>query len=333
MTEVLPGIHQFKIPIANNPLGHTNIYLLQGDGGYLMIDAGIQSDDAARALRQQLAEAAVDLSRISTLIITHGHGDHIGLAGYVREITGARIALHSVEIARLPVALQNPMARWTDDWLHSSGIPDNGPPPNMPPMRSFPMPPHPDISLEDGQVIDRFGLNLRVLLTPGHAPGHICLYDIDRKLLFSGDHILPVTTPNIGLRPGGTGMNPDNNPLVDYFDSLDKVGRLDVKTVLPAHEFIFNDLPRRVAELRNHHHHRNEEILSALASSAKTAYQISDYITWMPEVGGVRLGNLSYWNQRMAVSETLAHLQALRTFGKIARFGRDGVVYYQVSAG
>ena len=102
MTEIIPGIHQFKIPIANNPLGHTNIYLLQGEGGYVMIDAGIQSDEAVKAMRQQLAEAGVELSHISTLIITHGHGDHIGLAGYVREITGARIALHAIEIARLP---------------------------------------------------------------------------------------------------------------------------------------------------------------------------------------------------------------------------------------
>jgi glyoxylase-like metal-dependent hydrolase (beta-lactamase superfamily II) len=332
MTEIIPGIHQFKVPIANNPLGHTNIYLLQGDGGYVMIDAGIQSDEATKALRQQLAEAAIDLSRIATLIITHGHGDHIGLAGYVREITGARIAMHAIEIARLPAALQNPMARWTNDWLRSSGIPDNNPPDHQPP-HSYPLPPHPDISLEDGQIIDRFDLNLRVLLTPGHAPGHICLYDIDRKILFSGDHILPVTTPNIGLRPGGTGMDPDNNPLVDYLESLEKVNRLDVETVLPAHEFIFTDLQSRVAALLAHHRQRNEEIMATLAKSPKTAYQISEDITWMPETGGVKFHNLHYWNQRMAVSETLAHLQALRTFGKVVRFGRDGVVYYQVSAG
>jgi len=331
MTEILPGIYQLKVPIANNPLGHTNIYLLKGEGGCVMIDAGIQSDEAVKALRQQLAETGVELSRIATLIVTHGHGDHIGLAGYVREITGARMAMHAVEISRLPAALQNPIARWTDVWLRSSGIPDNGQPDRQAP-HSFPLPPHPDISLEDGQIIDRFGLNLQVILTPGHAPGHICLYDRDRKILFSGDHVLPVTTPNIGLRPGGTGMDPDNNPLVDYLASLEKVDRLDATMVMPAHEHIFNDLHRRVAELVAHHKYRNEEIIAALASAPKTAYQVSEKITWMPETGGVDFHHLHYWNQRMAVSETLSHLQALRTTGKVVRFGREGVVYYQVSA-
>jgi glyoxylase-like metal-dependent hydrolase (beta-lactamase superfamily II) len=196
--------------------------------------------------------------------------------------------------------------------------------------RPFPDPPLPDISLENDQDIQLDGLDLRVLWTPGHSPGHICLYDAKDKVLFSGDHILPVTTPNIGIRPGTSGPGFDN-PLSDYLNALDRVGRLDVVMVLPAHEQIFTDLRGRVNEILAHHHHRNEEILTAIGTGPKTAYQVSDQITWMPELGGVKFRDLSYFNQRMAVSETLAHLQALRTDGNIKRYGNDGVVYYQLS--
>jgi glyoxylase-like metal-dependent hydrolase (beta-lactamase superfamily II) len=329
--EIIPGIYQLKIPIPNNPLGHTNIYVLRGGEGYIMIDAGMSGDGAMDAMRVQLSENRIPIDRISLIIVTHAHGDHIGLAGPVRQLSGAKIALHSIEIDRLPAAMQNPILRWTDEWHHSSGIPITPPPATSPASRPFLDPPLPDISLESDQHIQMDGLDLRVLWTPGHSPGHICIYDDKNKVLFSGDHILPVTTPNIGIRPGTSGPGYDN-PLRDYLNALDRVSRLDVAMVLPAHEQIFTDLRGRVNEILSHHHHRNEEILATIETGPKTAYQVSEQITWMPELGGVKLRDLNYFNQRMAVSETLAHLQALRTDGTIKRYGNNGVVYYQLSA-
>jgi glyoxylase-like metal-dependent hydrolase (beta-lactamase superfamily II) len=164
-----------------------------------------------------------------------------------------------------------------------------------------------------------------VVWTPGHSPGHICLYDAQRQVFFSGDHILPVITPNISLRLPSAG-----NPLGDFINSLNKVKTLDVKLVLPAHEHIFSNLPARVKEIIQHHRHRNQEILDTLKTEPRTAYEISAEITWMPEFGGVKFHNLAIWDRRMAVSETLAHLEALRLDGIISQFSRDGIIYYRL---
>ena len=328
MTEVLNGINQLKIPIPDNPLEYTNIYLLQGDGNYLLIDAGFGSEKALNALQQQLSEISVDLNKISRIIITHSHGDHIGLAGKIRELSGAKIALHTIEATPRPPTHENPVARWSGDWFKESGVPDESTTdPGFPGgMRRLPSMPEPDMLLEDGQIISFYGNNLQVIWTPGHSPGHICLYNAQRKILFSADHVLPVTTPNISLRPGMKG-----NPLSDYLRSLNRVRELEVELVLPAHEQIFTDLRSRVDEILEHHHRRNEEIVGTLKDGPKTAYQISEQITWMPEVGGVRFHDLNHWDQRMAVSEALAHITALKEQGTIDRYIKDGIVYYMIT--
>ena len=66
-----------------------------------------------------------------------------------------------------------------------------------------------------------------------------------------------------------------------------------------------------------------------MKSEPKTAYQISTEITWMPALGGVRFQNLAPWDKRMAVAETLAHLEAMRVVGKVVKSPRDNVIYYQ----
>jgi len=331
MTEILPGVYQLKIPIPNNPLGHTNVFLLRAGEEYLMIDAGFNSPDALAAMQAQLAEIGIDVKRINRIIITHGHGDHIGLAGKVREMSGAKVALHRLE---KPPARPNARDRqWfnhNEDWLHANGIPHEEPSgSNQPrgPRRRFDPPAAPDITLEDDDHIGSDGFSLKVIWTPGHSPGHICLYDAERRVLFSADHVLPTTTPNIGLRPGAGG-----NPLGDYLNSLKKVRDLDVTTVLPAHEHVFTDLRGRVDQIVDHHRHRNDEVLAALKAGPETAYHVSEHIMWMPETGGVKFHDLAHWDQRMAVSEALAHLEALKANGLIRRFVQKGIVYYELTA-
>ena len=292
MNEILPSLFQLQIPLPNNPLGHTNIYLIHGDDGDLLIDAGFNSPEGLEAMQKQLAETGADIRKISRIIITHAHGDHIGLAGKVREISGAKIALHRLEKPpRFPAGRdREAFVKQAEKWLHASGMPHDellsvpeGPRHGPGGMRPFESPPKPDATLEDNEDIRTGGFNLKVVWTPGHSPGHICLYEANNRVLFGGDHVLPTTTPNIGLRPGQLGRG---NPLSDYLESLDKVRKLDVRRVLPAHEHIFKDLPGRVDEIKEHHRRRSQEILDTLHTGPKTGYQVSGAVTWMPESGG-----------------------------------------------
>src|ERR1700676_4641013 len=115
--------------------------------------------------------------------------------------------------------------------------------------------PVPDMRVEAGETIHLPGWSLRTIWTPGHSPGHVCFYSEDRKLLISGDHVLPRITPNISVH-----TQQPSNPLGDYLESLLKLQNLSTDEVLPAHEYRFSDLKGRLEEIIAHHADRLEEI-------------------------------------------------------------------------
>ncbi len=329
MTEIRPGIYQFKVPIPDNPLGNTNTYLVRGDGENLLIDTGWNGEEAFQALKRQLNEIGINFTDITRIVVTHAHGDHYGLTGRLKQVSPATISLHYLDKEFLAPRFKNreEFIRQTEQWLKINGVPASELSASWTAFGSggrLGLPAPPDNTLNDEDTVTIGSFNLKVIWTPGHSPGHICLYEPDQKILFSGDHVLPVITPNVSLQP-----HSDNNPLGSFLNSLNKVKQLDTRLVLPAHEHIFTDLPARVDEIVQHHRHRNSEILETIKSAPKTAYQISTVITWMPELGGVRFRDLAPWDKRMAVSETLAHLEALRGDGIVAKSHRDGIVYYQ----
>lgn len=329
MPEIIPGIYQLQLPIPNNPLEYTNIYLVQGDDGHLLIDAGWNSEKALQSLKKQLAEIGIDFKDISQILVTHAHFDHYGLADRIRQLSQAKIILHYLEKNLIDTSYLNidEFLRQTEQWLRINGVPANELPIPRPAsigMKKFSAPTLPDTTLRGGETISTGVFSFQVLWTPGHSPGHICLYEPKQKILFSGDHILPIITPNISLQPQSS-----INPLGDFINSLNMVKQLDVNLVLPAHEHLFTGLQARVEEIIQHHQQRNSEILEAIKAEPKTAYQISTEVTWMPALGGVSFQNLAPWDRRMAVSETLAHLESMRVDGRIDKFPRDSIIYYQ----
>ncbi len=329
MNEIVTGIYQLQIPIPNNPLGHTNTYLVKGDDRHLLIDAGYGNVEALQSLNDQLTEIGVDPADISQIVVTHAHFDHYGLADRLRQVSRAKIALHYLEKNLLTRRQTNveELLRQTEQWFHAAGVPASElptPPTTPAGTSSFATPPLPDIDLRSGDEISAANYNFQVIWTPGHSPGHICLYEPDKKLLFAGDHVLPVITPHISLQPLSNA-----NPLADFINSLNEVKQLAVNLVLPAHEHIYTDLPKRVEEIILHHELRNLEILEAMKVRPETAYQISTQITWMPTLGGVSFQDLAPWDRRMAISETLAHLEAMRVNSRVSQVNRDNIIYYQ----
>lgn len=329
MTEITPRLYQLQLPIPNNPLGYTNVYLLKGDDGYLLIDTGWNDEEAFQSLKAQLAEIGFGFGDIRQIVVTHIHPDHYGLAGRLKELSLAKISLHYLEndlIEPRYIRVAEYLHQ-AEEWLRRHGVPAWELPTSQSVAlraRRFSAPVSPDITLYGGESIPVGVFDLQVIWTPGHSPGHICLYEPTKKILFSGDHILPVTTPHISLQ-NQSGVN----PLGDFLNSLKIVRQLDVKLVLPAHEHSFTNLPARVDEIIQHHERRNSEILEAIKPVPKTAYQISTEITWMPKLGGVNWQSLAPWDKGLAVSETLAHLEALRIDGKVDKFAADSVIYYQ----
>jgi len=331
MTEVIPGIYQLKIPLPSKEilLGYVNVYLAQGNNGYLLVDTGWDTEEAFNSLKKQLAEIGINFKDISQIVATHIHPDHCGLTGKLKQLSSAKIALHYLEKDFIESRYINmdELLSLIAEWLHTNGVPNEeltklqtaslG-------MAKFVTPALPDITLYGGEIISTGVFNFRVLWTPGHSPGHISLYEPTKKVLISGDYILPKITPNIGLHPqSGT------NPLGDYIKSLNTTKKLDVNLILPGHENPFTGLQSRIEELIKHHQKRNSEILETLKATAKTAYQISTEITWGSDINGVGWDNLTPWDRRLAILETIAHLEAMRFAGKVEKFLKDSIIYYQ----
>lgn len=173
----------------------------------------------------------------------------------------------------------------------------------------------PDLLLDGSEVYKTGKHNLRAFWTPGHTPGHLCWVDEEARLVFTGDHILPIITSNVSVR-----MTSDGDPLGDYLDSVAKVGELDVDLVLPAHEHHFTDLKGRVAELHKHHDARLDAVLKAADGPPRTAYEVAAGVPW--DVGG--WDEMDEFLRRAAVGETLSHLEHLSRKGTTRRIRDEG---------
>jgi glyoxylase-like metal-dependent hydrolase (beta-lactamase superfamily II) len=329
MTEVTPGIHWLQLPTllaSSESSVHVNSYLIQGDNGLILVDTGWNTDESFKSLRDQMAEIGADIKDISRIIITHVHPDHYSQAGRLKRLSGATVTVHEIEKRFIELRYVNmkKSAEATARWLVANGVTTEE-------LKSyqnatagidqFIAPTRPDILLHGGETITTGPFTFQVIWTPGHSAGHICLYEPEKKVLIAGDHILPTITPNVGRQPDTT-----ENTLADYINSLESIKHLDVKLILPGHEEPFNVFRPRIEELIKHHEARNLEVLAALSNGPRTASQVARNITW---------GITSDWqdipsfHQRLAISETLAHLEYLTVNGQLEKSARDSVIYYR----
>lgn len=315
MPEIVPGIHQLRVPIPDNPLGFLNSYLVRGRDGWLMVDTGWNEEASFQSLKDQLGGLGIGFGDITRIIVTHIHADHYGLAGRIKEHSPANLLMHEAErpfIQSRYVNYEGLMARM-GVIFHRHGVPDS----ELPrlqgaslPVLGFVEPTWPEILLKGGETISTGFFDLEVIWTPGHSSGHVCLYETKARILFSGDHILPVITPNISYHAESTA-----NPLGDYVRALHRIESLPVDLVLPAHEQVFTGLKERIKAILDHHASRKQAILDTIRDEPRTAYDISGRIPW--ETMGVPWEKLSAFTKRAAVTETLAHLLDMEEEGMV----------------
>ena len=317
--EIVPGIHLLRLPIPfsiseeiGKIVAESNVYLIEGNKGWLLVDTGWDDPKTFEVFEDEIKKIGISFQDISQIIVTHFHYDHLGLAGKLRQVSGATVALHQkesrfIELRDIP---KEHKVKVMKDWLTKNGFPVNEIPDYVFSMEME----SPDIYFSGGEKISTGLFNFEVIWTPGHSPGHICLYERAKRLLLSGDHLIAEITPDISALPLLV-----SNPLKDYLNSLRDLKKLDVELVLPGHGNHFDYFKRRIDEIIEHHRERKEIIIDILNDGPLVAYEIASRVPWIPQQGGILWQELDPFNRQMAVMETLAHLGFLEEEERIKK--------------
>jgi glyoxylase-like metal-dependent hydrolase (beta-lactamase superfamily II) len=311
--EVRPGLWSVPVPIPDSPLRYTLSYAFVGATGVVLVDPGWDTTGGRDALTAGLAEAGARVQGIGGVVVTHIHPDHHGLSGWVRETSGAWIAMHPAEAETLPARTWPHRGPAVDrEWLRRHGVPDEdvaGIIVNPDRVAALLTMVEPDRFLNDGDRLPLAERDVRAVWTPGHTPGHLCLHDAAAGVLLTGDHLLPRISPNIGVHSAHEG-----DPLTAYLQSLDRTADFEADEALPAHEYRFRGVDRRAAALKDHHEERGKEVLAAVDRLPQpTSWAIAAELTWSrgwPALHGLM--------RRMALAETVAHLRHLVSTGTLA---------------
>ena len=178
--------------------------------------------------------------------------------------------------------------------------------------------------LKEGNEIVISDYVFKCIETPGHTWGHMCLYEPDKRIFIAGDHILKDITPAITL------WSDEWNPLKEYLESLDKVYKLDIETVLPGHGAIFRNCKERIKELKDHHQKRLGEIISILEKGRKSAFQVASQMKWDTIYSSWSMYPvLQKW---FATGETISHLKYLEAKGLVRKEMKSHNILFSLSS-
>lgn len=316
------GVYRIFVPLPHNPLKNLNSYFIAGRGRNLLIDTGFRLPECLDAMREGLSELGADMSR-TDIFLTHMHTDHCGLAPTLAS-PGSEIFISAVDGAILEAP--DMPARWRefDGMYIAEGFPEEALRQSRSdnPLRRLGPEPYSDYRyLEDGDVLRYGGRKLVCVLTPGHTPGHMCLYDEENKLMFLGDHILFDITPNI------TRNYHVEDSLGDYLRNLEKIKAYDIAVPLPAHRTVSATVRERAEELEEHHRERMEEIVSIIRENpGMTAYDIAGRMKW--SIRARNWDSFPLQQKWFAMGEAMAHLDRLRLDGRVFREPNGGKYVY-----
>ena len=333
MSQLLPGLHRIKLPLPGTSVGNSNAYVVEdARRGHLLIDTGWNLSGVRKAFHGWFGGEKPALAEVGRLVLTHAHMDHMGMAGEVKEASGCEVFAHANE-ARVMQRRMGPDpgdSKRVAAYLLQNGVPETDAKRYFTYsekliQRDF-VPLTPDRLVESGQVFRAGEYRFVARATPGHSPGHLCLYEPDKKILISGDHVLPGMKPNIGLYPGA-----GENPLGNYVASLKKIKDLDVKLVLPGHREPFADLAGAVDATQKRIAERAGALLSALAAGQGTAYDLAGRLPWRHDKGGLGWEALNPFDRRLALQEIVAHLAELQRQGLSASTLENGLIYHRLA--
>jgi glyoxylase-like metal-dependent hydrolase (beta-lactamase superfamily II) len=331
---VADGVHRLVLPLPGDGLKAVNVYVLEDGDGFALVDTGWKHPGLLEALTDGFAALGASLSDLTTIICTHSHYDHYGLAAHLRSLSGAPVLLGEHERLNLSVTLDR--EQWELDRANrrghliahgALGLAEalDSADVTFEEIRSRGFTAPPDRWLADGEQVSVGGRVLEARLTPGHSRGHLMFFDATGGVLFAGDHVLPHITPSIGFEAFS-----DGHALEAFLASLRASRDLPAEVVLPGHGPVFADLAGRVDELLAHHDTRLAACVEILAGGGRPvpAARVAERLTWTRHERSFE--SLNLFNRMLATTETITHLELLAVRGDVVRSEDGETVVFSV---
>jgi glyoxylase-like metal-dependent hydrolase (beta-lactamase superfamily II) len=307
--KVLPGVWRLRLPLPWPGVPHCNAWALAAGPGIVLVDTGMHEPGSMMHLERALDQAGLRVEHVRLIVCTHAHVDHCGQAPPLAARAGCEVWMHPnhghhtatedpeqvlarrAEVARQSGVPEAPLQRWIAQ-RRAQGSGQAGAL-------------HVDRELTEGDTVGSDLGTWEVIETPGHAPSHICLYQAERRLLISGDHLLGRVSLYFDV-----GYTPD--PVGEFLGSLDRVEKVDARLALSGHGRPFTDVPGHIAANRALVAERLEAVQAALAGGPRTAYEAAQHV-----YGELFTEATATW----LLSKTRAYLTHLERRGLVARGG------------
>ena len=318
--EVKEGLLWVRMPIPIKGLDYINLYLIEDENGWTMVDSGFNSD-LIKELWENIFQTKLKGKPVTRLICTHFHPDHMGLAGWITDRWNIPLTMTFSEwtfgrMLYLEATEQTP--DFVIDFYRSVGFNDKmlervrsrGFNQFSRAMTEVPMG---FDRIVDQEIIRIGSRDWQIVVGRGHCPEHACLYSEADGILISGDQVLPRITPHIGVYPA----EPMANPLKEFIQSIDTFMKFPADTlVLPAHNDVFTGLHNQLEFYQSHHKDR----LNRLKTACVLPQSAIDLLPVLFD------RELSDSDKGLAISEGLAHCHYLVGEGELDReCGEDGI--------
>ncbi len=305
-----PGIFRIEIPLQG-PLQNLNYYLFAGENP-LLLDVPPLFEPLVEVLERAVRMAGVE--KLERIVLTHAHVDHSGSAAEVSRRLGGRICAHKEEVWRLERSSESAREEVLRLGIFAKrcGFPSDRLRETLEAWKGWRgMTERCSVAerLREGDVVQGGGKRLRVLHTPGHTFGHLCLFEEGEGLLFSGDHLIRSITPNPDLLVGEDGRWDSGLP--SYVASLKKLEEFDIRLAFPGHGRPIGKVKRRIAFNLEHHRRRLADVWEGVSDKGTTPWELA--LRLFPQVCGDGL-TMDSW---LALREVVGHLKILEQEGRV----------------
>jgi glyoxylase-like metal-dependent hydrolase (beta-lactamase superfamily II) len=303
---VIPGLWRLRLPLPLPGVPHCNAWAIAAGDGVVLVDTGMHEPGSMAELERAMAQVGLSVDQVRLLVCTHAHIDHWGQAATIRDLVGCEFWLHPNHRHGFATATDPELALARRVEIgRQSGVPETvlrGYAERARGMASgIARVIEPDRSLVNGVEVETDLGTWTAVETPGHAPSHVCLFQAERRLLISGDHLLGRISLYFDF-----GWTPD--PIGEFLSSLDVADELGARLALSGHGKPFIDVHGHVEANRSLVRERLDLALAAVRYEPKPAIEIAASV-FGPQVIGTELG----WR----LQETLCYLHHLEVEGLV----------------